>query len=59
MIHMRRYIDQLAEKVMEKDYAVQKMREELHKCRHHIESLEEERDQVFKDIQVADSTQHM
>ena len=59
MIHMRRYIDQLAQQVTDKDYIVQKTREELNKCRQHIENLEHERDNVFREIQDAESEQHM
>ena len=53
MIHLRRYIDQLAEKVKDKDYVVQKTREEFRTCNDRIENLEKERDETLRQIQTA------
>ena len=59
MIHLRRYIDQLAEKVKDKEYEVQKTREELKKCNDRIESLENERDDTTRQLKSADDTDNM
>ena len=58
MIHLRRYIDQLAEKVKEKDYLVAKTREEYKKCNERIEQLEYEKQDTIRQIQNADSTKN-
>ncbi|XP_013404073.1 cilia- and flagella-associated protein 74-like, partial [Lingula anatina] len=55
MLHLRRYLDQLSEKVLEKDYIVQKTRQELQKCRERLEQLERERDQVFAQMSACDA----
>ncbi|CAH1773330.1 unnamed protein product [Owenia fusiformis] len=58
MMHLRKYLDQLTEKVLKKDYAVQKTRDELKKCRERIQELEEERDTVFQDMQNSESEEN-
>ena len=43
MIHLRRYINQLKESVKDKEYQVQRIREEFRKCNERVEILEKER----------------
>ncbi|CAH1239266.1 Hypp5775 [Branchiostoma lanceolatum] len=47
MMALRKHLDQLSEKVLEKEYQVQKCREALKTCREKLEILEKERDQVY------------
>ncbi|XP_078697450.1 cilia- and flagella-associated protein 74-like [Branchiostoma floridae x Branchiostoma belcheri] len=47
MMALRKHLDQLSEKVLEKEYQVQKCREALKTCREKLEVLEKERDQVY------------
>ena len=55
MIHLRRYLEYLAEMVDEKNYVTDKTREELKKCREQIQLLEKQRDETFLEIQKVDS----
>ncbi|XP_076472381.1 cilia- and flagella-associated protein 74-like isoform X2 [Babylonia areolata] len=59
MIHLRSHLNQLAEKVKHANYMVDKTREELKKCRAHMNHLQSERDNMFAQIQQqeADSNQ--
>ncbi|XP_078615785.1 cilia- and flagella-associated protein 74-like [Branchiostoma floridae x Branchiostoma japonicum] len=47
MMALRKHLDQLSEKVLEKEYQVQKCREALKTCREKLDVLEKERDQVY------------
>ncbi|XP_064642380.1 cilia- and flagella-associated protein 74-like [Lineus longissimus] len=51
MIYMRRYLDQLAEIVQKKLYVVEQMRDELRECDGRVEDLENERDDVYTQIE--------
>ena len=55
MIHLRRYLEYLAEVVDEKNYVADKTREELKKCREQIQLLEKQRDETFLELQKVDS----
>ena len=55
MIHLRRYLEYLAEMVDEKNYVADKTREELKKRREQIQLLEKQRDETFLEIQKVDS----
>ena len=59
MIHLRRYIDQLAEKVKNRDYVVQKTREEFRTCNDRIEALERERNDTLRQIEQAKDTDNV
>ncbi len=53
MIHLRRYLDHLAEKVEEKQHILDKTREELKKCMDQTKCLSQERDETFTEMQNA------
>ncbi|XP_061162453.1 cilia- and flagella-associated protein 74-like [Saccostrea echinata] len=55
MIHLRSHLNQLTEKVKHHQYLTEKTREEQKQCRNRMSQLETERDQVFKEIQGAES----
>ncbi|XP_056018167.1 cilia- and flagella-associated protein 74-like isoform X2 [Ostrea edulis] len=55
MIHLRSHLNQLTEKVKHHQYLTEKTREEQKQCRNRLSQLETERDQVFKEIQGAES----
>ncbi|XP_033763578.1 cilia- and flagella-associated protein 74-like isoform X1 [Pecten maximus] len=55
MIHLRSHLNQLTETVKHHRYLTEKTREEQKQCRNKIETLESERDQVFTEIQGAES----
>jgi prefoldin subunit 5 len=55
MIYMRRYLDQLAEIVQKKLYVVEKTRDELNECNGRLEDLENERDDVFAQMEKNDA----
>ncbi|XP_006819212.1 cilia- and flagella-associated protein 74-like [Saccoglossus kowalevskii] len=56
---LRRHLDQLSEKVLDKEYLVTKTREELKACRDKVESLEKERDEVYSSIQDEEEANNM
>lgn len=53
MIHLRRYINQLQESVKDKEYQVQRLREEFRKCNERLEILEKERKHTERDIEAS------
>ncbi|XP_062567014.1 cilia- and flagella-associated protein 74-like isoform X2 [Saccostrea cucullata] len=55
MIHLRSHLNQLTEKVKHHQYLTEKTREEQKQSRNRMSQLESERDQVFKEIQGAES----
>jgi len=52
---IRRHLDQLGELVIEREYIVQKTREQLLKCREHIEELEKSLEEVQEQTEEEDS----
>lgn len=54
LIHLQRFLDKLAQIVQDKQQAVQQTQEELITCKTRIEQLESERDETYKEMQVAD-----
>ena len=58
MIHLRRYIDELAEKVKEKDYEVARTRAEAKGCKGRLEELGREKLIVYKDMQAAEDSEN-
>ncbi|XP_033115182.1 cilia- and flagella-associated protein 74-like [Anneissia japonica] len=59
MIAMRRHIDFLSEKLMDKEDSVAEIRYELEKCRTKIEMLEYERNHVFDQIEGCEAEGNM
>lgn len=55
MIHLRSHLNQLAEKLKHAFYNVEKIREELKKCRTHKRQLQSERDSLFKQMEEQES----
>eukprot|EP00794_Sanderia_malayensis_P015259 gene15259-16834_t len=52
---VRRHLDQLGELVIEREYVVQKTREQLEKCREHLENLEKKLEDVQEQIEEEDA----
>ncbi|KAL5014793.1 hypothetical protein ScPMuIL_009063 [Solemya velum] len=58
MMHLRSHLNQLTDKVKHHQYLTEKTREELKLCRGRMNQLESERDQVFLQIQSAESDEN-
>ena len=59
MIHLRRYINELQESVKEKEYQVQRLREEFRKCNERVEILEKERKHTERDIKASEESDNV